>query len=89
MNGILFFLELNAQVGNGQSGHSRDLDGDALLRDNRILDGLGNWIDRLFDGSLPKCKIDRWPLFPMDPEDSGMNEDGTGSDDNQQDKKNN
>ena len=39
-----------------------------MLAQGRLLDGLGHWVDRLFDGSLPKCKIDYWPLFPVDHE---------------------
>ena len=64
------FTDMNGHVLNGNStnGHSQPLDGNAMLAQGRLLDGLGHWVDRLFDGSLPKCKIDYWPLFPVDQE---------------------
>lgn len=64
--------------GHATNGNSQPLDGDAMLSQGRLLDGLGHWIDRLFDGSLPKCKIDYWPIFPVDAsEPSGADADGT------------
>ena len=48
------------------NGNAKPVDGESLLAEGRLLDGLGHWVDRLFDGSLPKCKIEFWPLFPTD-----------------------
>lgn len=58
--------EPNQQGGGLLNGHSAAVDGDTLLAQGRILDGLGTWIDRLFDGSLPKCKVERWPIYPVE-----------------------
>lgn len=73
-----FVSDMNGHALNGHSsnGHSQPLDGNAMLAQGRLLDGLGHWVDRLFDGSLPKCKIDYWPQFPIDnePEAAGVEE---------------
>lgn len=61
--------------GGGLNGFAHPVDGDTLLRQGRLLDGLGHWVDRLFDGSLPKCKIDHWPLFPVDEPTESLNQD--------------
>lgn len=58
------------------NGHSVSVDGEALLAQGRVLDGLGTWLDRLFDGSLPKCKLERWPIYPID---EPTNDDGSDS----------
>ncbi|CAL8073026.1 unnamed protein product [Calicophoron daubneyi] len=32
------------------------------LFDNELLDGLPNWLDRLFEGSLTRYQVDEWPI---------------------------
>ncbi|XP_018655599.1 hypothetical protein Smp_196180 [Schistosoma mansoni] len=35
---------------------------DGVLFDSELLDGLSNWLDRLFEGSLPRYNIAEWPI---------------------------
>lgn len=59
------FVGLNGH-GHSLNGNARPIDGNRMLAEGRLLDGLGHWVDRLFDGSLTKCKVDHWPTFPID-----------------------
>lgn len=42
---------------------SGDMDAKILLEEN-LLDGLSNWLDRLFEGSTHRYYINYWPDFP-------------------------
>lgn len=44
-------------------GGSSELDEKILLEEN-LLDGLSNWLDRLFEGSTHRYYINYWPDFP-------------------------
>lgn len=44
-------------------GGSGDMDAKILLEEN-LLDGLSNWLDRLFEGSTHRYYINYWPDFP-------------------------
>ena len=33
-----------------------------------ILSGLPNWLDRVFDGSLPRIRVDSWPKMSVEEE---------------------
>ncbi|CAH8681386.1 unnamed protein product [Schistosoma rodhaini] len=35
---------------------------DGVLFESELLDGLSNWLDRLFEGSLPRYNIAEWPI---------------------------
>lgn len=42
---------------------SSEIDEKILLEEN-LLDGLSNWLDRLFEGSTHRYYINYWPDFP-------------------------
>lgn len=44
-------------------GGGSELDEKILLEEN-LLDGLSNWLDRLFEGSTHRYYINYWPDFP-------------------------
>lgn len=44
-------------------GNSSELDEKILLEEN-LLDGLSNWLDRLFEGTTQRYFINYWPDFP-------------------------
>jgi len=67
----VFVVTTNTYLGSdgeiqGINGYQQEIDGNMLLAQNRLLDGLSHWVERLFDGSLLKCQVDRWPMFPVD-----------------------
>ncbi|CAH8598794.1 unnamed protein product [Schistosoma turkestanicum] len=35
---------------------------DGVLFDSELLNGLANWLDRLFEGSLPRYTVTEWPI---------------------------
>lgn len=45
-------------------GGGSELDEKILLEEN-LLDGLSNWLDRLFEGSTHRYYINYWPDFPQ------------------------
>lgn len=45
------------------SDSSSDSDPEILLQEN-LLDGLFNWLDRLFEGTTQRYHINYWPDFP-------------------------
>ncbi|XP_030379911.1 dnaJ homolog subfamily C member 16 isoform X2 [Scaptodrosophila lebanonensis] len=48
-----------------QMGYSDDSDIDApVLMEDNLLDGLSNWLDRLFEGTTHRYYINYWPDFP-------------------------
>lgn len=47
----------------GFDSESTDSDEEVLLQGN-LLDGLSNWLDRLFEGSTHRYHINYWPEFP-------------------------
>jgi DnaJ family protein C protein 16 len=46
-----------------ESSDHTDLGAKILLEEN-LLDGLSNWLDRLFEGSTHRYFINFWPDFP-------------------------
>lgn len=56
------FLGLNESDSEDYFG-SGELDEKILLEEN-LLDGLSNWLDRLFEGSTHRYYINYWPDFP-------------------------
>lgn len=46
-----------------ESSDHNDLGAKILLEEN-LLDGLSNWLDRLFEGSTHRYFINFWPDFP-------------------------
>lgn len=44
-------------------GAGSELDEKILLEEN-LLDGLSNWLDRLFEGSTHRYFVNYWPDFP-------------------------
>lgn len=46
-----------------ESSDHTDLSAKILLEEN-LLDGLSNWLDRLFEGSTHRYFINFWPDFP-------------------------
>ena len=40
------------------------LDDSKILLEENLLDGLSNWLDRLFEGSTHRYFINYWPDFP-------------------------
>lgn len=53
-----------------ESDESSDAGNDALddtskiLLEENLLDGLSNWLDRLFEGSTHRYFVNYWPDFP-------------------------
>ncbi|VDO60971.1 unnamed protein product, partial [Schistosoma margrebowiei] len=41
---------------------SRHQINDGVLFESELLDGLSNWLDRLFEGSLPRYNVPEWPI---------------------------
>jgi DnaJ homolog subfamily C member 16 len=58
-------LETGAFLGfeSDESSDHNDLGAKILLEEN-LLDGLSNWLDRLFEGSTHRYFINYWPDFP-------------------------
>lgn len=53
----------------GPSGSSNPLtDPRTKLFHSDILSGLPNWLDRVFDGSLPRIRVDSWPKMSVEEE---------------------
>lgn len=49
----------------GFDSDSSDDDDDEVLLQGNLLDGLPNWLDRLFEGSTQRYHINYWPDFPI------------------------
>lgn len=58
------FLGMNddSEESDGYNGNV-DMDAKILLEEN-LLDGLSNWLDRLFEGSTHRYYVNYWPDFP-------------------------
>lgn len=58
-------LETGAFLGfeSDESSDQNDLGAKILLEEN-LLDGLSNWLDRLFEGSTHRYFVNYWPDFP-------------------------
>lgn len=56
------FLGLESDDSEDQATEAAD-DSKILLEEN-LLDGLSNWLDRLFEGSTHRYFINYWPDFP-------------------------
>lgn len=41
-----------------------ELDSEKILLEENLLDGLSNWLDRLFEGSTHRYFVNYWPDFP-------------------------
>lgn len=48
----------------GFDSDSSDSDAEVLLEGD-LLDGLPNWLDRLFEGTTHRYHINYWPDFPL------------------------
>lgn len=57
----------------GMNGSESDDDGESyggseseekILLEENLLDGLSNWLDRLFEGTTQRYFINYWPDFP-------------------------
>lgn len=46
------------------SDHSNEITDSKILLEENLLDGLSNWLDRLFEGSTHRYFINYWPDFP-------------------------
>lgn len=59
------FLGMNGHESDDSDDYraSNELDEKILLEEN-LLDGLSNWLDRLFEGSTHRYFINYWPDFP-------------------------
>jgi DnaJ family protein C protein 16 len=61
-------LETGAFLGfEGESDDSsdhNDVNDSKILLEENLLDGLSNWLDRLFEGSTHRYFINYWPDFP-------------------------
>lgn len=58
------FLGMNgAESDSDEFCGNSELDEKILLEEN-LLDGLSNWLDRLFEGSTHRYYINYWPDFP-------------------------
>ncbi|CAH8874851.1 unnamed protein product [Trichobilharzia szidati] len=49
-------------INNREHLKSRHQISDGALFDSELLSGLSNWLDRLFEGSLPRYNIAEWPI---------------------------
>lgn len=49
----------------GFNTDNSESDEDILLQ-GTLLDGLPNWLDRLFEGSTQRYHINYWPEFPIE-----------------------
>lgn len=56
------FLGLESDDSSDQAAEVVD-DSKILLEEN-LLDGLSNWLDRLFEGSTHRYFVNYWPDFP-------------------------
>lgn len=59
------FLGMNGNDSEDSDGYgaNSELDEKILLEEN-LLDGLSNWLDRLFEGSTHRYFVNYWPDFP-------------------------
>ncbi|KAL7021158.1 hypothetical protein ACKWTF_011779 [Chironomus riparius] len=60
-------LETGAFLGFDESDESSDhtdINDSKILLEENLLDGLSNWLDRLFEGSTHRYFINYWPDFP-------------------------
>ena len=52
---------MDSDSDSGDSGANQDNDIDEKIFVNEVLSGLSLWMDRVFDGSVRKVRIDYWP----------------------------
>jgi len=45
------------------SDHGEVIDDSKILLEENLLDGLSNWLDRLFEGSTHRYFVNYWPDF--------------------------
>lgn len=59
-------LETGAFLGfeSDESSDHTDINDSKILLEENLLDGLSNWLDRLFEGSTHRYFINYWPDFP-------------------------
>lgn len=57
------FLGMNENNSDSDEYGASEIDEKILLEEN-LLDGLSNWLDRLFEGSTHRYYINYWPDFP-------------------------
>lgn len=49
----------------GFNSDESDVESEEVLLQGNLLDGLSNWLDRLFEGSTQRYHINYWPEFPI------------------------
>lgn len=49
----------------GFDSDTSESDGEEILLKENLLDGLPNWLDRLFEGTTQRYHINYWPEFPI------------------------
>lgn len=60
-------LETGAFLGfepDSDESSDQDVSDSKILLEENLLDGLSNWLDRLFEGSTHRYFINYWPDFP-------------------------
>lgn len=55
--GAFLGMESESDTDSGES------DGSKILLEENLLDGLSNWLDRLFEGTTHRYYINYWPDF--------------------------
>lgn len=61
------FLNMNGNDSGDSDGYGApdsELDSEKILLEENLLDGLSNWLDRLFEGSTHRYFVNYWPDFP-------------------------
>ena len=59
------FLGMNSESDDSDDvGTGNDMSDAKILLEENLLDGLSNWLDRLFEGSTHRYYINYWPDFP-------------------------
>lgn len=58
------FLGLESEDSSDAGNDVNDDDMSKILLEENLLDGLSNWLDRLFEGSTHRYFINYWPDFP-------------------------
>lgn len=53
--------DLDVEKGNSQGNHPPNSIEDDIIFEEHLLDGLSNWLDRLFEGSTQRYRIQFWP----------------------------
>lgn len=55
---------LGLESDDSDDGTNVPVDDPKILLEENLLDGLSNWLDRLFEGSTHRYFVNYWPDFP-------------------------